>query len=186
VFERFTDSARRVVVLAQEEARYLHHHGIGTEHLLLALMVEGESPAALTLQDLGYGIEDLRAEIEEAAGPVTAQPSADTSAISFTPQCKKVLELSLRESLSLSHSFIGPEHMLLGLLKEQDGLAARLLLARGPSLNMIRRQVLNRMHAATPVMFAAERPAHNPLEDVERRLEAIEIRLSALEDRLDG
>jgi ATP-dependent Clp protease ATP-binding subunit ClpC len=174
-----------VVVLAQEEARYLHHRGIGTEHLLLALMVEGESPAALALQDLGCDVEGLRAEIEEAAGQV-AESEADDRVIAFTPQCKKVLELSLRESLRLSHSFIGPEHMLLGLLQQQDGLAVQVLLARGLSLHLIRRQVLNRMATEPPVIFAEAPENQDPLQAVERRLEAIEIRLSALEDRLDG
>jgi len=189
VFERFTDSARRVVVLAQEEARHLNHHGIGTEHLLLGLMVEGESPAALALQDLGYDVEDVRAEIEDAASPVVAESAADERAVAFTPQCKKVLELSLRESWNLSHSPhspIGPEHMLLGLLKQQDGLAAQVLLTGVPSLNMIRRQVLNRMNVKSPVVIADAGGGQHPLEAIERRLEAIEIRLSALEDRLDG
>lgn len=185
MFERFTDSARRVVVLAQEEARYLHHNRIGTEHLLLALMVEGESPAAMALHDLGFAVEDVRTEIEAAVGSV-AEPATGNEAIVFTPQCKKVLELSLRESLNLSHSFIGPEHMLLGLLKEQDGLAAQVLLAGGLSPHVIRRRVLALMGAEPPTIFAEAGEERDPLQAVERRLEAIEIRLSALEDRLDG
>jgi ATP-dependent Clp protease ATP-binding subunit ClpC len=193
VFERFTDSTRRVVVLAQEEARHLNHNYIGTEHLLLGLMAEGKSPAALALDDLGYTREAVRGGVDEILGRGQVPTSKDP--VPFSPRAKKILELSLRESLALSHPFIGPEHLLLGLLREREGVGAQILVAQGPSLEVIRQRVLERVgtHPASVTarqFTSGERTGATRLEEIlnnlERRLEAIEIRLSALEDRLDG
>ena len=111
MFERFTDRARRVVVLAQEEARLLNHSYIGTEHILLGLIHEGEGVAAKALESLGISLEAVRSQVEEIIGQGGSSPSGH---IPFTPRAKKVLELSLREALQLGHNYIGTEHILLG------------------------------------------------------------------------
>ena len=121
MFERFTDRARRVLVLAQEEARDLNHAFIGTEHILLGLIKEGEGVAAKALDALDISYETVREKVEEAIG-ANANPSPGSPP--FTPRAKKVLELSLREALQLGHSYIGTEHMLLGLVREGEGVAA--------------------------------------------------------------
>src|SRR5204862_605236 len=118
LFERFTDRARRVVVLAQEEARLLNHNFIGTEHILLGLIHEGEGVAAKALEQLGISLEAVREKVEETIGPAG---SSTTGSPPFTPRAKKVLELSLREALQLGHNYIGTEHMLLGLVREGEG-----------------------------------------------------------------
>ena len=118
MFERFTDRARRVVVLAQEEARMLNHNYIGTEHILLGLIHEGEGVAAKALESLGISLEAVRQQVEEIIGQGQQAPSGH---IPFTPRAKKVLELSLREALQLGHNYIGTEHILLGLIREGDG-----------------------------------------------------------------
>jgi len=118
VFERFTDRARRVVVLAQEEARLLNHNYIGTEHILLGLIHEGEGVAAKALESLGISLEAVRSQVEEIIGQGGSSPSGH---IPFTPRAKKVLELSLREALQLGHNYIGTEHILLALLEQEDG-----------------------------------------------------------------
>jgi ATP-dependent Clp protease ATP-binding subunit ClpA len=138
MFERFTDRARRVVVLAQEEARGLNHDYIGTEHILLGLIHEGQSIATRALESLGIGLEPARRQVEEIVGRGKKAPSGH---IPFTPRAKKGLELALREALQFSHSYIGPEHILLGLLREGDGVAAQVLVAMGADLNRVRRQV---------------------------------------------
>ena len=125
MFERFTDRARRVVVLAQEEARLLNHNYIGTEHLLLGLIHEGEGLAAKALESLGVSLDQVRSQVEDMIGVGTATPQGH---IPFTPRAKKVLELSLREALQLGHNYIGTEHILLGLVRENEGVAARILL----------------------------------------------------------
>jgi ATP-dependent Clp protease ATP-binding subunit ClpA len=139
VFERFTDRARRVVVLAQEEARLLNHDDIGTEHLLLGLIHEGEGVAAKALESLGISLEAVRAQVEEIIGQ---GQSAPTGHIPFTPRAKKVLELSLREALELGHNYIGTEHILLGLLREGEGVAAQVLVNLGASLDRVRQVVI--------------------------------------------
>ncbi len=116
MFERFTDRARRVVVLGQEEARLLNHDYIGTEHLLLGLIHEGEGVAALALESLGMRLEAVRAQVEEIIGRGESE-AASSGHIPFTPRAKKVLELSLRESQQLGHNYIGTEHILLGLIR---------------------------------------------------------------------
>ena len=139
MFERFTDRARRVVVLAQEEARMLNHNYIGTEHILLGLIHEGEGVAAKALEALNISLEAVRAQVEEIIGQGQQAPSGH---IPFTPRAKKVLELSLREALQLGHNYIGTEHILLGLIREGEGVAAQVLVKLGADLNRVRQQVI--------------------------------------------
>ncbi|MFT4188556.1 MAG: ATP-dependent Clp protease ATP-binding subunit [Aeromicrobium sp.] len=139
MFERFTDRARRVVVLAQEEARLLSHNYIGTEHILLGLIREGEGVAAKALESLDISMDAVRTQVEEVIGQGQQAPSGH---IPFTPRAKKVLELSLREALQLGHSYIGTEHILLGLIREGEGVAAQVLVKLGADLNRVRQQVL--------------------------------------------
>ncbi|KGA18615.1 ATP-dependent Clp protease ATP-binding protein [freshwater metagenome] len=139
MFERFTDRARRVVVLAQEEARMLNHNYIGTEHILLGLIHEGEGVAAKGLESLGISLEAVRAQVEEIIGQGQQAPSGH---IPFTPRAKKVLELSLREALQLGHNYIGTEHILLGLIREGEGVAAQVLVKLGADLTRVRQQVI--------------------------------------------
>ena len=131
MFERFTDRARRVLVLAQEEARLLNHSFIGTEHILLGLIHEGEGVAAKALEPLGVTLEAVREKVEETIGLAGTAP---TGSPPFTPRAKKVLELSLREALQLGHNYIGTEHMLLGLVREGEGVAAQVLVSLGADL----------------------------------------------------
>src|SRR6476661_1626766 len=139
MFERFTDRARRVVVLAQEEARMLSHNYIGTEHILLGLIHEGEGVAAKALESLDISLEAVRAQVEEIIGQGQRAASGH---IPFTPRAKKVLELSLREALQLGHSYIGTEHILRGLIREGEGVAAQVLQKLGADLNRVRQQVI--------------------------------------------
>ena len=139
MFERFTDRARRVVVLAQEEARLLNHNYIGTEHILLGLIHEGEGVAAKALESLGISLEGVRSQVEEIIGQGGSSPSGH---IPFTPRAKKVLELSLREALQLGHNYIGTEHILLGLIREGEGVAAQVLVKLGADLSRVRQQVI--------------------------------------------
>jgi len=139
LFERFTDRARRVVVLAQEEARLLNHSYIGTEHILLGLIHEGEGVAAKSLESLSISLEAVRAQVEEIIGQGGSSPSGH---IPFTPRAKKVLELSLREALQLGHNYIGTEHILLGLLREGEGVATQVLVKLGADLGKVRQQVI--------------------------------------------
>ncbi len=142
MFERFTDRARRVVVLAQEEARLLNHNYIGTEHILLGLIHEGEGVAAKSLESLGISLEAVRAQVEEIIGQGGNSPSGH---IPFTPRAKKVLELSLREALQLGHNYIGTEHILLGLIREGEGVAAQVLVKLGADLSRVRQQVIQQL-----------------------------------------
>jgi len=142
MFERFTDRARRVVVLAQEESRMLNHNYIGTEHILLGLIREGEGVAAKALESLGIPLETVRYEVEEIIGQ---GQSAPTGHIPFTPRAKKVLELSLREALQLGHNYIGTEHILLGLVREGEGVAAQVLQKLGADLERVRQQVIQQL-----------------------------------------
>jgi ATP-dependent Clp protease ATP-binding subunit ClpC len=139
MFERFTDRARRVVVLAQEEARMLSHNYIGTEHILLGLIHEGEGVAAKALESLDISLEAVRGQVEDIIGQGQQAPSGH---IPFTPRAKKVLELSLREALQLGHNYIGTEHILLGLIREGEGVAAQVLVKLGADLNRVRQQVI--------------------------------------------
>jgi ATP-dependent Clp protease ATP-binding subunit ClpC len=139
LFEKFTDKARRVVVLAQEEAKLLSHNYIGTEHILLGLIHEGEGVAAKALEALGINLEQVREQVQDIIGQGQQSPSGH---IPFTPRAKKVLELSLREALQLGHSYIGTEHLLLGLIREGEGVAAQVLTKLGADTNKVRQQVI--------------------------------------------
>ncbi|WP_034662192.1 ATP-dependent Clp protease ATP-binding subunit [Corynebacterium tuscaniense] len=139
MFERFTDRARRVIVLAQQEARDLNHNYIGTEHILLGLIQEGEGVAAKALESMGINLDDVRREVEEIIGRGT-QPH--TGHVPFTPRAKKVLELSLREGLQMGHKYIGTEFLLLGLIREGEGVAAQVLTKLGADLPRVRQQVI--------------------------------------------
>jgi hypothetical protein len=142
VFERFTDRARRVLVLAQEEARLLNHSFIGTEHILLGLIGEGEGAAAKALESLGVSLEGAREKVEETIGMLGTPPSGSAP---FTPRAKKVLELSLRESMQLGHSYIGTEHLLLGLVREGEGVGATVLVSLGADLGSVRQELIKLM-----------------------------------------
>ena len=139
MFERFTDRARRVVVLAQEEARMLNHNYIGTEHILLGLIHEGEGLAAKALENLDISLAAVREQVTDIIGKGQTAP---TGHIPFTPRAKKVLEYSLREGLQLGHTYIGTEHILLGLIREGEGVAAQVLVKLGADLNKVRQQVI--------------------------------------------
>jgi ATP-dependent Clp protease ATP-binding subunit ClpC len=169
VFERFTDRARRVLVLAQEEARLLNHNFIGTEHILLGLIHEGEGVAAKALESLGISLEAVREKVEETIGPAGSAPSGSPP---FTPRAKKVLELSLREALQLGHNYIGTEHMLLGLVREGEGVAAQVLVNLGADLSRVRQQVIQLLSgyqgkegAGGPGGGSQEAPSGSPVLD---------------------
>jgi ATP-dependent Clp protease ATP-binding subunit ClpC len=147
LFERFTDRARRVVVLAQEEARLLNHNYIGTEHLLLGLIQEGEGVAAKVLEQLGVERSRVRAEVERRIGHGGREPSG---AIPFTPRAKTALELSLREALQMGHNYIGTEHILLGLVREGQGVAVLVLTELGVELETLRRTTLDVLAGVPP------------------------------------
>ena len=147
MFERYNDRARRIIVLAQSEARLLNHHYIGTEHLLLGLMHEGEGVAAKVLEELGLTLEVLRADVEELIGQGQEVPSGH---VQFTVRCKQRLELSLREALRLDHNYIGTEHLLLGLVRRDDGVAMQLLTDHGITADVIRERVLLKLGVVTP------------------------------------
>jgi ATP-dependent Clp protease ATP-binding subunit ClpA len=185
MFERFTDRARRVVVLAQDEARRLDHNYIGTEHILLGLIHEGTGVAARALESLGVKLDAVREQVEEIIG--RGQQQTPTGHIPFTPRAKKVLELSLRESLQLGQDYIGTEHILLGLVHEGDGVAAQVLVRLGADLNRVRQQVIQLLHghqAEEPVLAtSAARELMLP-EVLQARLEAIEHWLTAIARRV--
>jgi ATP-dependent Clp protease ATP-binding subunit ClpC len=196
MFERFTDQARRVVVLAQEEARELGHDYIGTEHLLLGLIREKDGAAARALDSLGIHLAAARQQVTEIIGPGQGQPAGH---IPFTPRAKKVLELSLREAQHLGDDCIGTEHLLLGLIREGEGVAAQVLVRLGPGLDEARRRVTQivlagpREARAGPGSPAARSFSRNPVErvsdrlaEVLRRLDEISERLAAIENRLAG
>ena len=183
MFERFTDRARRVVVLAQEEARLLNHNYIGTEHILLGLIHEGEGVAAKALESLGISLEAVRAQVEEIIGQ---GQSAPTGHIPFTPRAKKVLELSLREALQLGHNYIGTEHLLLGLVREGQSGAAQVLAGRGANLDTVRQEVARQLASGGGDRAAATKPSKEGLlADIEALYDEI-VRLSREVDRLTG
>jgi ATP-dependent Clp protease ATP-binding subunit ClpC len=161
MFERFTDRARATVVHAQEEARLLRHNYIGTEHILLGLLREGEGVAARSLQALGVSTDRVGREVEEIIGEGEKAPGGH---IPFTPRAKKVLELALREALQLSHNYIGTEHILLGLVREGEGVAAQVLVRLGASLDRVRQQVVRtlRQTPAEPAPDLATARRHTP------------------------
>ena len=171
MFERFTDRARRVVVLAADEARMLNHSYIGTEHLLLGLIHEEEGVAARALKALGVSLDGTRREVEKTIGRGAREPKGH---IPFTPRAKKVLELSLREALQLGHSYIGTEHILLGLIREGDGVAAQILVRDGVDLNRARQEIIRLLHG-----YVGARA-----DDLRDRLASFADRLAVIERRL--
>jgi ATP-dependent Clp protease ATP-binding subunit ClpC len=189
MFERFTDRARRVVVLAQEEARMLNHNYIGTEHILLGLSHEGEGVAAKALNMLGIRLEAVRQQVEEITGRGTEAPAGH---IPFTPRAKKVLEQSLREALQLGHDYIGTEHLLLALLSEGEGVAAQVLVRLGADLKRVRSQVIQVLHGAgrgearpaAPLRRPASPEFWTSLGEIQKTLAAIAERLAAIERHL--
>jgi ATP-dependent Clp protease ATP-binding subunit ClpC len=152
VFERFTERARQVVVLAQEEARTLKHNYIGTEHLLLGLLREEEGLGARVLGSLGITVEEVRAQVARIVGEGDELTSGQ---IPFTPRAKRVLELALREGLALGHNYIGTEHVLLGLARENSGVAARNLLDEGVDAERIRNAVITLL-GGDPAAYTAQ------------------------------
>ena len=192
MFERFSDRARRAVDLAQEEARMLNHDYIGTEHILLGLIHEGEGLAAQVLQSLGIGLDAVRQQVEEIIGQGEQAPSGP---IRYTPRAKKVLELSLREALALGHNYIGTEHILLGLIREGDGVAAQVLVALGGDLNRVRQRVIQLLHGyqgkqGPKLRSAGKHPGRARGEtrglgaEIGARVELISSQLSAIEQRV--
>ena len=141
MFERFSDRARQAVVMAQEEARLLNHNYIGTEHILLALVHQGEGVASAVLRSLDISLERVRAEVEQIIG-VGTKDDVPAGHIPFTPRAKKVLELSLREALQFGHNYIGTEHLLLGLLREGEGVGAQVLVRLGLEIDTVRDRVV--------------------------------------------
>jgi ATP-dependent Clp protease ATP-binding subunit ClpC len=158
VFERFTDRARSVLTLAQEEARALNHSFIGTEHILLGLLEEGDGLAARALRSLGISTEDARAKVKEIVGGSVSTPVGSRP---FTPRSKKVLELALREALQVNHSYIDTEHILLGLVREGSGVATTVLVDLGVELGWVRQAVNSLMTGGPEVQLGprAEQPA---------------------------
>jgi len=157
VFERFTDRARRVLVLAQEEARRLNHGFMGTEHILLGLLAEGHGIGARALASLDISLDEVRGTVEEIIGMAGTAPSGSPP---FTPRAKKVLELALREALQLGHSYIGTEHLLLGLVREGDGVAATVLVNLGAGLGRVRQATLTLMGDEGESPEAPQIPLH--------------------------
>ena len=185
MFERFTDRARRVVVLAQEEARMLNHNYIGTEHILLGLIHEGEGVAAKALESLGISLDAVRQQVEEIIGQGQQAPSGH---IPFTPRAKQVLELSRREAEQLGHSYIGTEHILLGLIRQGDGVAAEVLVSLGADLNRVRQQVIQLLHdyqGKEPMPAGTAARELRMMPGVQARLEAIEQRVGTGPDTTD-
>jgi ATP-dependent Clp protease ATP-binding subunit ClpC len=163
VFKRFTDRARRVVVLAQAEARMLNHNYIGTEHILLGLIGEGGGVAAQALEAMNISLEDVRSAIEEIIGEGQFAP---TGHIPLTPRAQKVLELSLREAQQLGHTYIGTEHILLGLVREGEGVAVQVLERYGANLDRVRHNVIEFLSGSAGVQAAAEGAA-TPTGEIE-------------------
>ena len=186
LFTRFTDRARRVVVLAQHEARELGHTYIGTEHLLLGLLAEGEGVAALALESLGISLEEARDRVEEIADRGQGTPSGH---IRLTPRAKKVLELSLREALHLGHDYIGTEHILLGLIREDDGIPAQVLAGQGASYALVRERVValltGRYEQADPKTRLVRLPVPAGLADVTEQLRQVQLQKTAAFEKGD-
>ncbi len=177
MFERFTERARRVVVLAQDEARMLNHNYIGTEHILLGLIHEGHGLAAKALESLGISLAVVRQQVEEIIGRGQQEPPSGH--IPFTPRAKKVLELSLREALQLGHTYIGTEHILLGLIREGEGVAAQVLVGVGVDLNRARQQVIQLVTGR-----AEPQDAVAIAGDLRAQLTSVAARLAVIERRL--
>jgi ATP-dependent Clp protease ATP-binding subunit ClpA len=181
MLERFTDRARHVVVLAEEEARMLDHDWIGTEHLLLGLLREGDGIAARALESLGISLQPVRQQVEEIIGQV---PQHVAEHLVFTARSKKVLELSLRESLRLGHDRVGTGHLLLGLIREDDGVAAQVLVRLGADLYQVRQQVIELVSDLRPQ--SGRRPPREvvPVMWIHSRLDVFTGRLAAVEQQV--
>ena len=184
MFERFTDQARRVLILAQEEARMLDHNYIGPEHILLGLTLEDTGPAAQALQSLGIGLDAARKQVKEIIG--RGQQPPRSGHIPFTPRAKRTLELTMREAMQLGSNNIAPEHILLGLIRTGEGPAAEVLIGLGATLDAVRQQLTGSHEAEQP----AKRPGpaggvrRKELAQILERLDAMESRLSVLERRV--
>ncbi len=184
MFERFTDRARRVVVLAQEEARMLNHDYIGTEHLLLGLIHEGDGVAARAMKSLGISLEEVR---QQVGAMITSGQQAPSGHLPFSPQLKKVLELALREAGQLGHDYIGTEHLLLGVVRERESGAAQVLVRLGADVNRVRQQVSQLLDGHAGHGAAGERrPAGQhgrggPGDDALARIDSVDRRLAAIE-----
>jgi ATP-dependent Clp protease ATP-binding subunit ClpA len=176
MFERFTDRARRVVVLAQEEARQLDHNYIGTEHILLGLIREGDGVAAKALESLKISLETVRQKVEESVGRGERPPSGH---IPFTRPAKKTLELALREALQMGHNYIGTEHILLGLIREGDGEAAQVLAGLGADLDKVRQTVIQLLHGHQTVSRGGR------LGEFRQGIDTILHRLAVIERKLE-
>jgi ATP-dependent Clp protease ATP-binding subunit ClpC len=183
MFERFTDRARQVVVRAQEEARMLDHHYIGTEHILLGLIRVGDGIAAKSLTAMGISLDAMRQAVEGIIGR-GAQPVPESGHIPFTPRAKKVLELSLREALQLGSDYIGTEHILLALIREGDGVASQVLRDAGVDLNRARQQVIGLLHGSSEEDIPADASAPPAGDDLASRLASFAARLDVIERRL--
>jgi Clp amino terminal domain, pathogenicity island component len=193
MFERFTDRARRAVDLAHDEARRLNHNYIGTEHILLGLIHEGEGVAAQALQALEISLDDVRQRVQQIIGEGQQEPHEH---IPYTPRAKKVLELALREAKQLHHHYIGTEHLLLGLVREGHGVAAQVLTALGADLNRVRQQVIQLLHGyqgwepetgtAPARLGPARRKVRGRQTELREYVEAIGSQLAAIEQRLGG
>jgi ATP-dependent Clp protease ATP-binding subunit ClpA len=187
MFERFSGRARRVIDLAQEEARTLNHNYVGTEHILLGLIHEGGGVAAEALESLGISLDAVRQQVEEIIGHGEQAPSGH---IPVTPRAKKVLELSLREALALGHHYIGTEHILLGLIREGDGVAAQVLVNMSADLNRVRQRVIQLVHEYQEGESALGRPGRargkmrGVRAEVRERVGFIVSQLSAIEQRV--
>jgi len=191
VFERFTERARQVVVLAQDEARALKHNYIGTEHILLGLLREEEGLAARVLEGLEITVEGVRAQVARIVGQ--GDEAILTGQIPFTPRAKKVLELALREALSLGHNYIGTEHILLGLVRENEGVASQILLDFGVDAETIRGEILGMLSGPVEPLFLGDpqqaRPARRPLSRWPAKWRSLVVEAAAgevTEELLDG
>jgi dihydroneopterin aldolase len=184
MFERFTERARKVVVLAQEEARHFNHNYIGTEHLLLGLLREDEGIAARVLSDLGVNVDEARERVASIVGYGSEDPGPQAP---FTPRSKKVLELALREAMHLEHNYIGTEHILLGLVRESEGVAARALSDLGVSPDDVRRELVRMLPGEPGLRLEDERREAGPPGPARNRLlfrgRVESLRITA---RLDG
>jgi hypothetical protein len=180
MFERFTHPARQAVVLAQEEARRLGHAVVGTEHLLLGLLAVPEGVGARTLAGLGTPLDELRVEVEGRIGRGEGAPEGH---LPFAPRNKKVLELSLREALQLGHNYIGTEHLLLGLVREGDGVAARVLAGRGADLAAVRKEVVHQLALVGGDRVAAKPSKEGLIAGIEALYDEI-VRLAGEVERL--
>jgi ATP-dependent Clp protease ATP-binding subunit ClpA len=188
MFQRFTDQARRVVTLAQEEARMLRHNRIGTEHILLGLIQVDDGIAAASLEALGISRAAVREQVEEIIGTGRWAPPVN---IPYAPQAKRVLDMSLREALALGHHTIGTEHILLGLIREGESPAARVLASLGAELGLVRQQVLELLQdtpdeepTSAPPGVTADAGERGLLSEAIARFESIDSRLSAVEQRV--